>query len=247
MGITVSSIYEDVLFEISKANGELTITDFNRLSKRAENRLLDWGTGRIEGTALPQMYTTQKDKDFIAPFITTYKAMVSNEGAITKPADYYLFENLYGLSLEEATCDEEDESECGDDKTDLEKVNKNQIRLLDGDEFTLRLKSRIKGLKPSVEVPIAKEIGSGFEFAPTELAGVVLEYVRYPVYAVAVPMLDVTYNEEVINPAASTNYEWGEYARDMLVYIIVDLFANSVREGSLKNMNAATGGAVKNA
>lgn len=243
MGITVSSVFDDVRQMVAKENGYVSISDFNKLSKRAENRLLDWGTGRIEGTFLPQMYTTQKDKDFVAPFITKYKAMLSDDGTISKPEDYYLFENLYGLSLEEAACDE-DEKECGD--TDSQKIKKDTIELLNGSEFAFRLNTRIKGLKPSVQKAICKEVGSGFEFAPEELAGVTLEYVRYPVYAVAVGMIDPTYNDEVINPNASTNYEWGEYARDMLVWIICDLFFDTIRESAGKSMNMATGGAVKN-
>lgn len=243
MGVSVSSLYDDVLRMIAKGNGELSITDFNSYSRRAENRLLDWVTGRVEGNTLPQMYTTQKDKDFIAPFIAKYKAMVSDDGAISKPEDYYTYENLYGLSLENAKCDGESDGECGDEDEDI--VQSNPIKLVDGDEFTRRQKSRIKGVTPSVDNPIAKEIGAGFEFAPKELAGVVLEYVRYPVYANAVPMIDPVYNEEVINQAASTNYEWGEYAREMLVWIICDFFFNSVREAAGKTMNLATGGAVK--
>lgn len=240
MGITIKSVYDDVLFQISKENGVLTISDFNRLSKRAENKLLNWVTGNLEGVTLPQMYTTQKDKDFVSPFIAEHKAMLVG-GKLDKPDDYYLYENSYGLSLEDIECvGEEDDKECGEGE-EKNKVLSNQATLLNSDEFNLRKKTRIKGLKPSVEVPICKEVGNSFEYAPDELPAVVLEYVRYPLYAVAVGAIDATYNQEVIDEAASTNYEWKEYARDVLVWIIVDMFSNSTRDGDLKNMNAQTG------
>lgn len=242
MGISVKSVFDDVQDQIGKENGAVLMSQFNRLSKRAENRLLGWITGNVEGNALPQMYTTQKDKDFVSPFITDYKNMLV-DGKLTKPDDYYLYENSFGLSLEDMQCEgEEDETDCEDDDSGKNKVLSNQVTLLNGDEFNIRKKTRIKGLKPSFEKPIAKEVGNYFEFAPDELPAVVLEYVRYPVYANIVSKIDATYNEEVIDEALSTNYEWKEYARDMLVYLIVDFYTNTTRDGDLKNMNAATGG-----
>jgi len=244
MGISILSVYNDVAQQIGKANGDLSITDFNRLSKRAENRFLDWVTGKIEGNILPQMYTTQKDKDFVSPFIVAFKSALT-DSKITKPTDYYLFENMYALSLKEVLCDDEDgDSSCDDEEkevsADSSNIKKDVIELLDGQRFYVRAKSKIKGLSPSLKKPIAKEIGNSFEFLPNELGGVVLEYVRYPIYAVAVITDDPIYNIEVIDETASTDYEWKESAREMLVWIIVDLFSNSVRENALKTFNQAT-------
>lgn len=241
MGITVSSVYNDVLQEISKENGVLTITDFNRLSKRAENFIIDYITGRIQGDTLPQMYFTQKVKDYVSTFIKQYKAALDSEGRITKPSDYYMYENMYSMSLDVNTSCDEEEKDCDADDTDnAGSIKKVQVELLDGDKFTKRLTSKIKGLAPSVNKPIAKEVGNYFYFAPQGLEGVSLEYVKYPVYAVAVAGVDPIYYNEVIDEALSTNYEWGEYARNLLAYVIVDLYSNSVRESALKQFNNST-------
>jgi len=243
MGISISSVKDDVDQQIGKANGSLTITDFNRLSRRAENRFLDWITGKVEGNILPQMYTTQKDKDFVSPFIVAFKSALT-DSKITKPTDYYLYENMYALSLKEVLCDEDgSDSSCDDEEkevsADSSNIEKDVIELLDGQRFYIRAKSKIKGLSPSLKKPIAKEIGNSFEFLPNELGGVVLEYVRYPIYAVAVSEIDPIFNTEIVG-SSSTDYEWKESAREMLVWIIVDLYSNSVRENALKTFNQAT-------
>ncbi len=239
--ISISSVYNDVQQIISKDNGELTISDFNRLSKLAENRIIDFITGKIEGNVLPQMYTTQKVRDFVSPLVEEYKAVPVN-GRITRPEDYLLYENMFALSLKETGCDDEENS-CDDNdeqEADNTGINKTEIQLLNGDVFRIRAKSKIKNMKPSLEKPIAREVGNQFEFLPDGLGGVVLEYVRYPVYAVAVGMMDDEYNIEVIDPNASTNYEWNENARSMLVEIMVNYFSDQVREQSLKLMNDST-------
>jgi len=235
--ITIKSVFDDVRFLIGKENGYISISDFNRLSKMAEDRLLDWITGRVEGNILPIMYINQKDKDYVSPFITPYKTSLV-DGKITKPADYYTYENLFALIVEDIICDEDD-VECGSND-DVAEITKVPVKLLDGDQFVSRLTSRIDGLRPTDKKPIAKEVGNYFEFAPNALAGVVLEYIRYPKYGVAVGMIDQIYNEEVINEGASTDYEWGEYAHKFLVQIIVDLFINSVRDTAMKSFNDTT-------
>lgn len=242
MGIKVSSLYNDVLQQISKENGTLTITDFNRFSKRAENFFLDWVTGRVQGDVLPQMYVTQKTKDFVSPLIKPFKTSLDSDGRITKPDDYFVYENIYALYMnEENVCEDDVDLDC--DKSDVdnkETVGKVSVTLLDGDKFTKRLDSKIKGLAPSIKKPIAKEVGMFFEFAPKEIGGVVLEYVSYPIYAEAVGVVDPIYYTEVISETLSTNYQWGEYARNYLIYIIVDMWSNSVRERAQKEFNTAT-------
>ena len=241
MSIPISSIYDDVRQGIGKEQGELTISDFNRISKLAENRIIEWGTGKIEGNTLPQMYTTQKVKDFVSKFITEFKAVPVN-GRITRPSNYLTYENMYILSLKDSGCEDEENS-CDDNdeqETDTSGIIKTEVEILDGDEFRIRAKSKIKNMAPSLRKPIAKQVGFDFEFLPDGLGGVVLEYIRYPIYAVAVGMMDDEYNIEVIDPNASTDYEWNENARNLLVDIMVDYFSNEVRDGNLKNMNAAT-------
>lgn len=246
--ILASSIYNDVIHQISKEeNGDLSYSDFNRLSKRAELRLLYLITGDIKGGIPPEPYLTQKNKDWLAPLITKYSNSLDANAQITRPADYYGYENMYSLSSIELEgqadtgCDEDgDDTKCDDDNSEEEaqaSVNKVPIELLDGQQFYYRAKSYISGLRPSKSKPIAKEIGRNFEFLPTNLAGVTLEYVRYPVFAEIKTSTDIIYNDLIVNEGTTINYEWDESVRETLVYIIVDLFANRVREQSLKQFN----------
>lgn len=240
--LTVKSVFDDVQFNLGKENGYISITDYNRLSRRAENRLQEWITGDIRGNVPPEPYNTQKNKDFLDPFITSYKSVVDGNSQITRPTNYHSFENLHSLSLKETGC--ETNEGCEEEETEQGIVIKRPIELLNGDEFNIRATTYIDELKPSEIRPIAKQMGRRFEFLPTGLLGVVLEYIRYPQYAVAVEMIDDEFNEPVINEAASTNYEWDENARELLVWFITDLVSNHLREQALKQFNSATGKTV---
>lgn len=237
--IKVSTIYDNVQYQISKENGYLSFTDFNKLSKRAELRLLDWVTGRIEGNVLPQMYVTQKTKDAVAPLITKYPTSLDKDGFFAKPLDYYHYENMYALVLENIVCDEDEAGGCGENET-KNNIVLYPIQLLDGDKFLYRQNTFIKDLKPTEKKAIAKEVGLGFDILPKAIGGVKLEYIRYPKYAVAVGKIDTIYNDEVIDESASTDYEWSEYATEALVYFIVDFFSNHTREQASKQFNQLT-------
>lgn len=238
MPISISSVYADVQFQIHKDNGTLTFTDFNRLSVRAENRIQEWLTGDVRQGINPYPFGTQKNKDLLAPFITTHKSILDSEGRIEIPSDYCSYENMYSLSLENI-CD--DKVSCDDKKTEISKI---PIELLDGQAFYYRANTFISGLKPSTKKPIAKQVSNQFEFLPKDIQGVVLEYIRFPKYGTVVTTIDPIYNEEVIDEAASTNYEWDEKAREMLVYFITDLYSNHIRETALKQFNDSTGKTV---
>lgn len=229
----------DVQYLINKEGGEILHSDYNRLSKQAENRLMYWITGDIRGGVPPEPYLTQKNKDFISQFITSFKSNLDSNGRITRPDNYYQFENMFALSLIDTTCDDPD-TDCDSDEI-TDEIKSTPIELVDGSKFTHRLKSNITGLRPTIKRPITKQIGKEFEIAPKDVAAVTLEYIRYPVYANIVSTDNTTFRDEEINEAASTNYEWDENAREMLIFIITDLYSNHIREKALKEHNAATG------
>lgn len=237
--IPVRDIYDSVALDSvnSAENGDLNFPMFNRLSKTAELRLLDYLSGDIENVKPPVPYTSQKLKDYLSDFISKYPKAVVN-GAIDKPGDYYGFENLYmvGSFDKPSTCDEEIEAE--------ETCN-TKIELVDGAEFTYRCTSYIKGLRPSFRKPIAKMVGGNFEFAPKDIGNVVLEYIRYPKFAKIVSKIDETYNDEVIDEALSTNYEYGDWARELLVYFISRSYSTTTREDSLLQHTQITGKLVR--
>ena len=231
----------DVQQQIAKEeNGDLSFDDFNRLSRRAELRLLWWITGDIRGGILPEPYVTQKNRDMVSPFTLKYDASLDSLAQITRPADYYQYENMFSLGVPEGSdeCDEDDK-DCGEDG-DSEEVFKTPIKLLDNQQFYKRANSYIESLRPSLKKPIAKQIGKKFEFLPVNLPGVTLEYIRYPIYGKIITKLDTVFNQDVVDEAVSINYEWTEGVIDLLVWIIVDFFGTSVREAALKQANEMT-------
>lgn len=232
--VNVIDLYYSVALDDANkdSNGTLSFERFNRLSKRAELKLIDWISGDISGEKPPEPYTTQKDKDFLSPFITKYPAQIVN-GAITKPSDYYGYENMYRLGNKlSADCEEEAPASDGCNTT---------IELLDGSQFNERCNTEIDELKPSFNLPISKLVGKQFEFIPNDLGSVVLEYIRYPKYGEIKTKMDTVYNEEVPDPATSIDYEWDDKAMNLLIWFIVDMFCNHNREQALKQFNAITG------
>lgn len=240
--IPVSNMYMDFLHQIQKE--EIGVEDFNRLSKLAELRLMYWVTGDIRGGVPPEPYITQKNKDYVSPFIEKYKTTPNEDGEIIKPAGYYQYENMYALFLSgNDGCSEEDTegSEGDDGATEETEIKKVAIELLDGQEFYYRVNTYIKDLKPSIKKPIAKQVGKGWELLPNGIPGVTLEYIRYPKYAVLKVKEDPVYYNIVPDETNSINYEWDENAHDILLFFIVDYYFNSTREQAGKQTNLATG------
>lgn len=235
----IISLYEDIARDNvnSDENGYLSYSMFNRLIQRASNRTLDYLTGDAAGVTLPFSYSTQKAKDFIGFLLTQYPAIITN-GVITKPSDYYLFDNVYILSIDETSCDV-DNSTCDED-TPTPVIKGTPVEMLDGQQFKVRSQTWIKSKKPSTSVPICKIIGNTIEFEPKELGSCVLEYIRYPIAGTIVASIDPVYYDEVANPSLSTNSEWGEWARDFMIFFSSDSFANHTREQALKQFNLAS-------
>ncbi len=235
----ISEIYNDVALDnINEAeNAQLSYAMFNRLSKRAELRLLDYISGDIEGVKMPAPYTTSKVKDFLSPFIKKFRTNILG-GVITKPTDYYGYENMYKLGENTPIeCDEELE----DDGVSCNTI----IELLDGAKYNARCKTKIEGLQPSFEKPISKLVGSEFEFNPSDLGAITLEYIRYPEFGKIVSKMDDVYNQEIVDESKSVNYEWDEKCRELLCFFITDTFSIHTREQALKTHNQLTSKLVR--
>ena len=232
----IADVFESVKFQVhTPQNGELTFADFNRRSKIMEVKMLGWLTGAVTEDKKPEFvtpYDSQKSKDWLSPAIKKYRQNLE-DGVLVKPEDYYSFENLHFLLLQDANCENEE---------DDQKIKRVPIRLLDGDKFNERANTYIKSLQPSLKVPIAKEVGDSFEFLPLELGSVELEYVAYPEkYGNIVTKIDSVFKEEVIDEAATQNYIWGEWAVEVLSWFIVQDFGIRVRDNALFQMNQVKG------
>lgn len=236
MALNVNDIYLDVEDRINQPeNGQLSYARFNRFSWLAQLKFIDWLSGNLDGVTVPEPYASQKSKDWLSPFITPFPTNVAN-GKITKPSDYYGYENMYllGNYITESDCENEEEI---DSATKCNTV----ITLLDGAAFNKRCETFIEGLQPSFTKPIAKLVGNNFEFNPTDLGSITLEYIRYPRKAVLNTKEDTVFNDLVYDPATSIDFEWPEFARNTLVWFIADYFYDFTREQAGKQANIATG------
>lgn len=234
----IISLYEDAARDNANKNenGYLSYEMFNRLIQRASNRTLDYITGDSDNQRLPISYSTQKAKDFIAFLITPYSAQIES-GIIQRPADYYHYDNLYTLALSDDGCTDDD-TDCETDAPTVE-IIKTPVEMLDGQQFYIRAQTYISGLKPSPKKPICKMVGNTIEFLPRELGSVTLEYIRYPIAGTIRTTIDPVYYDIVADPLTSTNTEWPEWARELLIYFITQSFATHISENNLFQMNQA--------
>jgi hypothetical protein len=221
----INSVYLSVMDRVSpEMNGSLGIQEYNRYSKLAELRCIEWLTGNISGQpGYPEPFTTQKIKDWLSPLISTHKKQVEN-GIADKPENYYLWQRaaIIGDRIDEL---------CGD--TVIISGIDTPIELLDSGTFDTRSQTHIKSLKPSIRKPICKLVGDSILCLPKDLGSIAIEFVRYPVFGELKTMIDPIYNNEVVDVAGSTPYEWKEYARELLVYFIVQQYPISTRETAL--------------
>lgn len=226
--LSIKEIYDDCIDTIgTDQNGDLSFPKFSRFSRRAELKIIDWLSGNDTIIPAPPF---QKNKDWISTFIKKLPAQVT-AGVISKPEDYYTFDNFYRLgSKVEADCEEEENQQTCN----------TPIEMLDGQQYYVRCNTYIKEKKPSFSKPISKIVGVTIEVTPNDLGSTVLEYIRNPIFGVIVSKMDTVYNEEIIDEIKSTNYEWPEAVRPILVWFIVDMFSNYNREQALKTFNQAS-------
>jgi hypothetical protein len=234
-GLNVNDIRLDVLDRINQPeNGELSIDRFNRYSWIAQLSLLDWLSGDISAKEPPEPYLSSKNKSWLSPFIATYPVQVI-DGKVVKPPDYYNSENTYLLGQFNEV------SRCYEPVEDNGVQKNTPITILDGDKFTERSNTYIDELKPTFKTPIAKIVGNSFQFNPTDLGSIVIEYIRYPKKSMLKTKFDAVYYQDVYDEQNSIDFEWEEYARPILTWYICDLFFDYTREQAGKQFNAATG------
>lgn len=231
--IPVKYIFDSVTQDKASApeHGDLRFASFNRMSRQAELKCIDFLTGDVEGIRPPFMYTTQKLKSWVSFLIAKKEGIVDN-GLFEKPEDYYRYENMYNITPTS------DDFDC--DTVDFRIVN-TKIDIVNGAEFSDRMGSYILGVKPDIKHPIAKEIGNSFEIAPSQVGAVYLEYIRYPKFAEVKTKQDNVYNDLEIDELTSTNYEWPEYASSLLIWFITNEYAVNKREESLIALNRGAG------
>lgn len=234
--ILISTIYDDVALDNvnSASNGNLSFQQFNRLSRRAELRMLNFLSGGVDDIKLPIPYTVQLLKDILAPMIEKY-SVNADGGEITRPSNYYAYDSMVLLGNYKVPID------CEDEDTDVVVGCNTVIELLDSAQFDMRCRSDIEDLQPSLNKPIAKMVGRNFEFAPTDIGSVKLQYLRYPIFGKIISKMDTVYNEEVVDEDLSTNYEYDEFAREMLVFWITQEFSVHTREQALMQANMVEG------
>jgi hypothetical protein len=231
--LSVIEVYEDCRDRINtEQNGQLSYGLFNRFSWIGQLAMLDWLSGDVSDVVPPQPYLSQKNKDWLSPFIAKTTGNVS-DGQFPKPEDYYQIDNWYiiGSSTQQ---------DCVTQEVTKTLVCNTPGDTLDGAEFEFRCKTFIKGLKPSMKKPIMKLVGDNFVFSPEDPGSIAIEYIRYPVKARIETMLDTVYNEEVPNPVTSIDFEWAEFSRPILVWFICDQFFNRTREQAGKQFNIQT-------
>lgn len=236
--ILASKVYQKVSDALlQEANGNLSFDLFNRYSELAELDLLDWLSGDIRGNNPPTPYTTQKDLDFLSTFIKKEK-LIAGDGHITFPKDYYSFENMYMLGVYGR-----DNSECSGEEKEWNILDDSNtpIELLSGSQFTMRCNTFIDGLQPSFKKPIAKVVGKTFEFMPKDLGSIGLEYYRYPKFAQIKTTVDTQFNQQIVDESATDNYEWDDKAMPVLIWFIVNRFADRTSNKSMKEFNNSTG------
>lgn len=225
------SVYDDIKDSINRwESGYWSIDMFNRLSRRAELKILDWLSGDVSAQLPPEPWLTQKNKDWLSPLITSLPVNVVN-GRFNKPVDYYRYEGS-------ETIGSKIESDC--DETTTDQCDRN-ITMLDGDKYNQRCNTYVKDKRPSFKKPIAKMEGNEIFVTPADLGSARLKYIRYPIFSQLGKTMDLTYNDEVPDPNNTIHYEWGEWARELLIWFITDMFSNHTREQALKQFNAATG------
>lgn len=228
--LSAIEVYQDCSDSINaQENGQFSYLLFNRFSWRGQLRLLEWLSGDVAGVAPPEPYRTQKNRDWLSDFVVKFPVNV-NGGIITRPADYYLYQDMYLLRGELQSCDEGEEMVIFPNKP---------ITLHGNDKFYQLANTYIDRLRPTADKPIAKQVGTTYEFYPEDIGSMVLEYIRYPKRASITPAIDPVYNQEV--PGTVVDFEWNENSREVLNWFICDAFSNRTREQAFKQFNELTG------
>ena len=177
----------------------------------------------------PMPWETQKNKDYLKLFI---KRQPFNNN-FTIPSDYYKFEHLYKLGRVLSN------SDCQVDDIDIDDSCDKKIELLDSQKFRNRCNHWIKAMRPSEGKPISEIIENRFETMPKDIGTMALIYIRYPKPVKLVMTIDPNTQEEIVDAAASGSVEWDLWAKEYLIWGVVNYYSKRVREGALKQFNNA--------
>lgn len=231
--LNVNSVFLDVCDRVvPEQNGSVVFSKFNRFSKLAELKLLNWLTGNISGQqGFPEPYSTQKEIDYVSFLISTDKKQVES-GLADKPDGYYMWERAAIIG------DRKDEL-CGEDII-ISGVD-TPIELLDSQVFDNRSQTYIQSLKPSIRKPICKIVGDSLMLLPKDLGSIIIEFKRYPIYAELKTKIDTVYNNEVYDSDASIDYEWPEAVRQDLIFFITQFYGVGTRENAIQQQNLLVG------
>lgn len=231
--LNVNSVWLDVSDRIvPEQNGSVTFSKFNRFSKLAELKLLNWLTGNISNQqGYPEPYSTEKVRDYISFLLTSEKIQVEN-GIAEKPSGYYMWDRAAIVG------DRRDEL-CGEDVI-ISGID-TPIELLDAASFDARSQTHIKSLKPSITKPICKLLGDSILLLPKDLGTIIVEYKRYPVYAELKTTIDPVYNNDVYDDTTSIDYEWSDNVIQDLVFFITQFYGAGTRESAIQQQNSLIG------
>lgn len=201
--INVDEVFKTVKDLASKDKaGYVSTGEFNRMSLIAENILWDY-------------YTLLHEKnssiaESMRPFIAE-KALPLSNGKATIPGDYGHRLNFW---FNQAT-----NGACGDGPS----FSRLAAKYLERSELSGTLQSSIR--RPSLlkgNIYWTYAANGVVQFYPTNIKpSVILEYLRFPVYAVRVVTLDSANDEEVYSSGSSKNYEWLENDRSNIIDLIL--------------------------
>jgi len=200
--ILINDVYLLVSDLIAKdKSGYVTNDEFNRRSKIAEQVLWDFRSQKFEdGGAVP---------DDLFQFTATAQLPITN-GRVTLPADYGRRLRLWWNKVENG--------DCGDGPTvTLEKVD-----YLEKVEEADTLINSVRGPSLAKGNLYWTLTGGQVQLYPKTLSPtVLLEYLRYPAYAVRGVTIDLTNDQENYDPATTTNYEWRDHDQTNLIDLIM--------------------------
>lgn len=227
--INIDELFKAVSQQVnSDENGQL-LTSFNSFCKRAELAIMDWLTGKLDDRGnpfpSPSKFLTQKNKDWLKPFIVKNDSNFT-DGIVLIPDDYYTYENLRVAWLGES-CNEKGIPD-----------NWHDVTLLNSDKVSNRLQSIIDGIKPTEKRPIGEMIGSDIVLHPEGMEGQSkFVYIRFPIFGVYSTKIDPVYNDAVYNPSTSKNLEWSESLLNYFVDKITEYFSMRNNATELFQMN----------
>lgn len=232
--IKIQELYDAVNSQANSEENGLVSPVFNAFLKIAELDVLDWLTGKEtdndqrDNRPSPGAFLTQKNKDWLLPFTVPVDQNFKN-GTIDVPGDYYTHQSLRVAWQEESKW--------------------NDVDILNANKVANRLNSKVVGIKPTRNKPIAELMSiqhrtpnvlgdkPSFVLYPEKIDGQYkLVYIRYPKFGSYITTEDPIYRNEIMDPS-SKNLEWSEALLPFFVWRINQLLNKRNREADAFQMN----------